>query len=375
MAWGIEQLEMPVASPDIDISVAYFVTDHGYGHASRAVAVMAAIAQQQPGVFFEVFTTAPKWLFEQQKLFRFRYHQQKTDVGLIQSTPFEVDLEATVAELSRFLPFEPGGVAETALYLRSIQTRLVICDIAPIGIAIANRADIPAALIENFTWDWIYRGYHQRHGGLRRFSECLGAVYAAARIRIQVEPFCEPSPVGFKTGPVCRPISADPIDVRANLGLSAADAMVLVSFGGLGKPRRLVDSLPERDDIVFVLPGSKEEQRPRKNVILLPSHPGPAHPDLVNAADAVIGKVGYSTVAEVYQAGVPFGYLSRNDFPESAVLVDFIESHIPSAVLDRDTFTRGAWGNDLTRILSMPRVKRDSGAGAQQVAQHLMTHL
>jgi hypothetical protein len=33
----------------------------------------------------------------------------------------------------------------------------------------------------------------------------------------------------------------------------------------------------------------------KQNLVLLPHHSGFYHPDLVNASDAVIGKVGYST--------------------------------------------------------------------------------
>ena len=44
-----------------------------------------------------------------------------------------------------------------------------------------------------------------------------------------------------------------------------------------------------------------------KNVILLPANTDLYHPDLVHAADAVVAKLGYSTVAETYSAGVPLG--------------------------------------------------------------------
>ena len=43
--------------------IAVFISPHGYGHASRAAAVMAALADLDAAVEFEIFTTVPPWFF------------------------------------------------------------------------------------------------------------------------------------------------------------------------------------------------------------------------------------------------------------------------------------------------------------------------
>jgi hypothetical protein len=353
-------------------TVAYFVTDHGYGHATRAAAVMGAMSREAPGIRFEIFTTAPRWLFEGRQPLQYRYHRLKTDVGLVQSSPFEVDLQATVRQLGTTLPFDPGQVTETAALLKDIDTRIVICDIAPIGIDIAEKAGLPSVLVENFTWDWIYAGYRSRHGGLRRFSEILSDTYARAQLRIQVHPFCQPVPGALKTNPVCRPISPYAARVRPDLGISPSENMVLLSMGGLAGRQNFRWPLPDIPGTVFVIPGGDATLKKMDNVILLPGQPEYSHPDLASAADAVIGKVGYSTVAEVFQAGVAFGYLIRKDFRESAVLADFIDRNIPSIRLDPDAFFSGGWQEDLSKLLSMPRRKRNRPNGALQAARHII---
>lgn len=356
-------------------TIAYFVTDHGYGHATRAAAVMGALAREDPGIRFEIFTTAPRWLFEDRQPIQYRYHPMKTDIGLVQSSPFEVDLEATVRELGNTLPFDPGQVAETAVFLKDIDTRMIICDIAPIGIDIAERSGLPSVLVENFTWDWIYAGYHDRHGGLRRFSKLLRKTYDAAQLRIQAQPCCQPVADGLKTHPVCRPIGRDGAAVRSDLNIPPSKAMVLLSMGGLADRRHFPPSLPEIPDTVFVLPGGSETLQQSENLILLPPRNEHRHPDLISAADVVIGKVGYSTVAEVFQAGVAFGYLIREDFRESAVLADFIDRNIPSLRLDPDAFSSNRWRDDLLTLLSMPRRERYQSNGAMQAARHIIDRL
>jgi hypothetical protein len=324
--------------PGNTTTVAYFVTDHGYGHATRAAAVMGALSREAPGIRFEIFTTAPRWLFEDRQPLQYRYHRLKTDVGLVQSSPFKVDLPATVRQLGKTLPFDSGQVTETAAQLKDINTRIIICDIAPIGIDIAEKAGVPSVLVENFTWDWIYAGYHGNHEGLRRFSELLSETYARVQLRIQAHPFCEPVPGALKTNPVCRPIGPCAARVRPDLGISPSENMVLLSMGGLAGRQGFRWSLPDIPGTVFVIPGGGTTQKKIGNVILLPGQYEHPHPDLASAADAVIGKVGYSTVAEVFQAGVAFGYLIRKDFRESAVLADFIDRNIPSIRLDPDAF-------------------------------------
>ena len=42
---------------------AFFVTSHGFGHASRASAVMDALSLRDPQARFEIFSGTPEWLF------------------------------------------------------------------------------------------------------------------------------------------------------------------------------------------------------------------------------------------------------------------------------------------------------------------------
>ena len=92
------------------------------------------------------------------------------------------------------------------------------------------------------------------------------------------------------------------------------------------------------------------------------------HPDLVTASDALIGKVGYSTLSEVYWAGIPFGYVARSDFRESGVLVSYIENHMNGVAIEERDFTQGSFLSSLPRLLAMKRVPRQPPNGADQAA-------
>ena len=90
---------------------------------------------------------------------------------MVQTDALRVDLPKTLQRLNSFLPFDPTEVQRLVDYLKRQCCTAVISDIAPLGLEVARAADLPSVLVENFTWDWIYRGYALRHpqmGELRR---------------------------------------------------------------------------------------------------------------------------------------------------------------------------------------------------------------
>lgn len=114
-------------------AIAYFISPHGFGHAARAAAVMAAIHQLSPTVHFEIFTQVPEWFFAESLTVPFGYHPLLTDIGLVQQNSLIEDLPGTLRRLEDFLPFAPEQLEGLARQLSQLKCDLVICDIAPPG--------------------------------------------------------------------------------------------------------------------------------------------------------------------------------------------------------------------------------------------------
>ena len=109
---------------------------------------------------------------------------------------------------------------------------------------------------------------------------------------------------------------------------------------------------------------------------MLPADSVHYHPDLVCAADLVIGKAGYSTIAEVFHGGSPFGYYVRDDSPEMPPLVKFLNDHIRGRALKAADYPSGKWlthFQDLLRTGNTERPKTENGAiqCARLIAQKL----
>lgn len=352
--------------------IAWLVSPHGYGHAARSSAVMAALRRSHPEVRFEIFTRVPAWFFQDSLKFPFGYHELLTDIGVAQTSPLEEDLSLTVRQLEAFLPFDAGLVSGLAQQVREMGCSLVVCDIAPLGIAVARAAGLPSALIENFTWDWIYAGYLATEPRLGRWADYLREAFAAADAHVQTEPVCAPGGADLLAGPARREPRLTRGEVRRRLGLPPEARVVLVSMGGVPADGGFVRELPDREDVYFLAPGNGVPAMERRGrLVWLPHHHEFFHPDLVEASDAVVGKVGYSTLAETYYAGIPFGYITRERFRESPVLAEFVERHMPGFEITADASQNGNWAGGISRLLELPRVSRQEPNGAEQIAGYL----
>lgn len=346
------------------------ISGHGFGHATRSIAVLQALARH---LAFDpiLVTNAPAWLFAEELALPYTLHVEAVDIGLIQTSALAEDLPATLDALEAFMSRADERTERIAALLEGCH--LVLCDIAPLGIAAARRAGIPSVLIENFTWDWIYAGYADRWPQLRRFIEWFETLFRQTDHRIQTRPVCRPVACDLVVDPVARPLRR-PERLRQHLFLEPDQRLVLLTMGGIGDAVAL-QPLLQRPDLVFVLPGESRENEFTANLRFLGREASWYHPDLVAAADLVVGKLGYSTVAEAYQAGTPFAYVPRADFRESAVLAGFVEHHLSGLCIDPEEWRNGRW---LDRLPPLPieRSERVPAAdGAKQIAAWLTERL
>jgi hypothetical protein len=348
--------------------IAYFITPHGFGHAARASAIMDAVSETIPLVSFDIFTTVPEWFFKDSFSGQFEYHEFVTDIGLVQKTPFLHDLEETIETLDRFIPFDPGTISDTTDFLKQRACQLVVCDISPIGISIAAKAGIPSLLIENFTWDWIYEDFIQVDARICRYVDFFREINQSVDHHIQASPVCNPQSVDMTTGPISRKVSLPSVRVREKLGIPQEKKIVLITTGGVRDKYPFLKNLTAKKEICFVVPGGSERPEQQDNLILLPYRSGFNHADLVNAADAVVGKAGYSTIAEVYQSGVPFGYVPRSNFRETGKLAAFIEKEMTGLCINDEEFKAGKWLSKVSQLLSFPRILRHNRNGSYQAA-------
>ena len=344
-------------------TVLYFVTPHGFGHAARSAAVIESLGRRDPEIEIEIVTTVPGWFFGQSLSKPCRVRPVVTDVGLIQIDPMREDLPATVTALRRFwagLERQANGLIQS---YSAMPPRLVVSDISPLGLEVGRQLAVPSILVENFPWDWIYDAYLEEEPGLEPFSERYRERAASADARIQCEPACRVVP-GSRTVPtVSRSPKMSRDEARRALGLAADDRrpIVLLTMGGLGWGRQVPAAV---DGCIIVSLGGADELSSNGDVIRLPDRSPVYPPDLIQMADAVIGKLGYSTVAECHRAGSRLGFICRPGFPESPILERFVRRQVPSLEITAEALAGDRWPATVDRLLALPpgAPKRENGA-------------
>jgi len=353
--------------------LAYFITPHGFGHAARASALMAALLKIDATVHFHIYTTVPQWFFDHTLAGHFDYHFYETDVGVVQTNSLTEDLDETVRRLDEMLPSCTDCIGTLMNGLRQNRAELVLCDIAPMGIAVAQALGLPSVLVENFTWDWIYAGYVEQSPGLARHISYLKKIFAAADYLIQTEPLCEPRAADITVSPMSRAPRQSRAEIRQAFHIPAAAPAVLLTMGGIRWDYTFLRQLQSLPDVYFIIPGAVDgAMELRDNLVLLPHSSPFFHPDMINASDAVVGKVGYSTLSEIYHAKIPYGFVTRERFVESPVLVDFVERHMAGLSISPAEFESGAWVEKIPQLLSLPKPNHTQPNGADTAAAFVM---
>ncbi len=353
------------------ITVAFFISPHGFGHAARSSAVMESIRKIFPKVIFDIYTLVPEWFFQDSLRSGYRYHSCLTDIGVVQNDPLKEDLPETINRLGEMVPFSETQVKILADELNNRCTRIVLCDISPLGIIVAKRAGIPSILIENFTWDWIYEGYLTIEPRFKPFIDLLNMYFSQADYHIQAQPLCEVSSSNLVTQPIARKSRNTREITRSLLGIKRETPTVLLTMGGIEARYDTLKPYLEMKDINFIIPAGAERPQKQDNLVLLPHHSMFYHPDLVFASDAVIGKIGYSTISETYFAGIPFGFIKRENFRESSPLAAYIQKEMPSMEVQAEAFASGAWLAKLPELLDQSKVDRRETNGADQAAKFI----
>ena len=355
------------------LKIAWFVSPHGFGHAARASALMDEIYRMRPDAVFEIFTTVPMWFFSASLGAPFHYHECPCDVGLVQRSALEEDIEATVSLLDEVDLLAEIAIAPLAEKVSRLGCHAVVADIAPQGLAVARSAGLPSILVENFTWDWIYRAYASVCPSIGRWIERFERVFAQCDLRIQAEPWCRQVECALRVGPISRRPREDGATIRARLGFEQETPMLLVSMGGIPWRFSGLERAAEVTGVSIVVPGGGSTETRSGSLIVLPHHSRFHHPDLVHAADGGLAKLGYSTVAEVWSAGCSLGWIPRPTFPESDQMARWVHRTLAGAEFSQDELIDGHWVERLDEIIistgqPTPRLGGESAAAKAMLA-------
>jgi len=365
------------------LSVVFYISGHGFGHASRSALVVNALGELAPELPIGLRTTVPEWFLRANVHRPVNIITGATDTGVVQPDSLSIDEAETARRAREFYAEFDTRVEREAAILREHRGTLVVGDIPPLAFAAASAAGLPSVAISNFTWDWIYGGLPGFDSAAPGVREQIAAANAQATLTLRL-PFAG----GFDG---MRPLEDVPLvarratvtrhDARARLGLPSTQRLVLATFGGHGGSVPLASAADDPRQLVVATEYEVPRDAPRHPNLRVVTRAdmqraGVTYTDLLAACDAVVTKLGYGIVSECLANGVPLLYTLRGRFIEQEVFMREMPAVMRSRLIDREDLVAGRWGDALDALLAQPAPASTLRAdGADVIARRILARL
>jgi len=303
--------------------ILFAVSDHGFGHATRTVALLREALGQRPDLT-AIALSGPIAASLLSRSFR---REPRVTVLVRRSDPglllvpgsLRVDRFATEAAWQDWTASWPAWVEELALEVGSAGgCDVVLSDATPPAFLLAEKLARPGALIGNFAWTDLLPGLLS--------EELLATVRAAHRPACAT--FAYPFRMGFDAAPppvelplVARRPTRSRAEIRLLLGADPDVPLIYLSSGQSASPRDLWTIARDRRARLLVPWNAPEiPTGPGEEEALRIPMDDPEGQDFLAAADLVVGKIGYGTLSEALACGVPMVMMLVAGTPETAPL-------------------------------------------------------
>jgi L-arabinokinase len=362
------------------VTVLFYISGHGFGHASRQVEVLNALGARG-GHRLVIRSAVSPALFARTLRVPYELISGECDSGIVQATSVEHDEAATVEAAKAFYATFPARVDAEIAAVGGLDAGLIVGDIPPIAFEAGTRLGVPSVALANFTWDWIYEGHPGFLPGAAPVIEIIRAAYRRATRALAL-----PMSAGFEVFHQVTPLpmiarrpTQTPEATRAHFGLPARGKVALVSFGGYGMPALGLGRLDCLDWTVVTTDRSVGASGTPRGIVRLADDRafsrGFRYEDLVAAADAVITKPGYGIIAECIAGTTAMLYTSRGSFREYELLVSAMPRFLRCRFISQRDLFRGAWRESLEAVLSDPDPPERPALNGADVAAEILERM
>ena len=303
------------------------------------------------------------------------------DTGAKQRDAFSVDQRGS---LETYLS-TAGGPHRTELldqetsWLRQSNVHLIVTDIVPLACVAAVAANLPCIAVSNFSWDFIFSEYLTDAGSA--FKDIVWQIaddYSRAHRLLRLP--------GYVPMPAFREVIDVPLvvrharrtrtEVRQDMNLPSNAKIACFIYGGQppGEDWALRAQCLPPGWLCLVCSGGRA---PTNAATPLPSSfilvPQDAYtPDIIEASDVVLGKIGYGTASECLAHRRPLVFLRRDFFNEEPFLRKLLEVSGAAVEMKRRDFLAGNWGPYLERAQALRPSYTQPTNGAEVVAAELI---
>jgi len=343
-------------------TVVFDVSSHGLGHLGQIAPVVQTLRALFPAARLVVRTAHPNHIVHDFMGFSVELDAPPPEAVLVSQDPSLIDTAASAAayhELHR--GWEEHLDRETAR-LAAVSPAVLVADVPYLSLAAAERLGIPSLAFCSLNWLDIYRACcGPTHDDL--IIRTIEKAYQSAKFFLQPRPhmpmlgLCNRRPIG----PVARIGRRREEELRSQLGIARNERVVLFTLGGISSKRRA--RLPNIVGVHWLV-GSYQprlaDRATNANQVDM------SFIDLLASCDAVVTKVGYSTFVEAACNGVGLVAANRPDWPESAVLIDWVTRNASFALVQEGVEDARGLRPALAAVLDAPRKAPVAPSGVRE---------
>ncbi len=321
--------------------VCYYISDHGYGHAARSIAVIRALLNYFPDIHIYVKAfTAYDFLLNSMQDKRVSIIRQRNDVGTVNFTyPFDVMHDESLKLIKSWIAGWPAYIETERDFCKKHDINLIITDVAPQPLEVASQLGIPSVLISNFTWYNIYAPLFSDE--LKNELALMKNVYAKADTAL-ILPFEQREIEAKKVVPVnlvAKKATNDRAEMRKRLNVNQSDFLIYVGMG-FSMPTESISRLRPAENTKLVIPSNVEMSG--EGIIKIPLNETEGQ-DYIAMCDLAVIKSGYTTTAEAMSAEVPLLITRRQGFSDDiAVCSGVVRLGIGKEISNKE-FVEGNW--------------------------------
>ncbi len=347
------------------ISVYCGVSFHGYGHLTQTSLVFDQLARKIPELSLTVQCMADKPLLQHWIKVPFRHVQLETDQGLQMVHASRVDVDASFQAYWREYQSRSSIVSRLKTEIAKSDADVVITNNSYLLSRAAAELGIPSFHFCSLNWAAMFNHYCGHYPQASIVYDFLCESYNQAECFFAVTPGM-PGIELAKVKPVGALIRQFPrIDLADGLGLPRETRFGLVSMGGHAYPMDY-SRLPQRKNLVWLVPGNVA----REDIVDFRLLPVP-HGELLASTDLVVCKPGYGTFTECAISGIPVAYLQRDDWPETAYLVEWLERYVPTLQITADALLGGGLSGAIELVGQKLPCNPTTPAGAVEIVDEI----
>tara|TARA_B110000495_G_C22963786_1_gene565096 strand:- start:52 stop:1107 length:1056 start_codon:yes stop_codon:yes gene_type:complete len=292
--------------------IVIYVSDHGFGHASRVIGLVRQLNQKNYEIIIKNFNA---FNFLQLHLPYTKIIKLKTDVGPISNIFLNSpNYEKTFSLYNNWINDQKKWLNKEIEFYKNKKVDLIISDISPISIQLANILGIPSVTIANFTWIDILENFPY-HKFYDKIIDWLYTSFEMTDLAIKL-------PLHMKLKGLKKTKNSSLLYRKTSMSkntilkkLKIIDRPIVVYLGNNTKKINFI--LNNKDTKIINI---NQKYLEFDNIKIKSSI---EIQNIISASKLVIAKPGYSIFSECINSRCPILTIPRKNYPEDEILVKY----------------------------------------------------